>query len=672
VPEVPAVPRAAELTDAAAEAFASDGPLAAALDGFEPRAGQLEMAEAVASTLSAGGVLLAEAGTGTGKTLAYLVPAILSRQRVLVSTGTKNLQEQIYFKDLPVLRQALGVPFTATCMKGRGNYLCLHRFDSFRQSPALRSWDETLHVRALERWVKETETGDSAEVEDLPEDLSFWNEIAATTENCIGAGCPRYGDCFVVKMRQRAAESDIVIVNHHLLCADAAVRQSNFGEVIPRCSRAIVDEAHQLEDVATQYFGLSVSSYRVDDFTRDVDRAVGARLVADSERRDQMAHDVRRIRDDSRRFFSGLQMVRRDGPGARGAETRARVKTSDLAALADDGAALVAAFEALEADIALAKDVPEDVLALGRRAGEIKDDLRFLLRADDAGYVYFLETRGRGGVFLRAAPIDVSSTVRDLLLDRMDATVLTSATLTVDGTFDYVKSRLGVGRATELKLDSEFDYARQSILYLPRRIPDPRRPEFAAAAAREIVGILKLTSGRAFVLFTSYANLREVHRLAAAELEYPILVQGTAPRSALLRDFKATPHAVLLATSSFWQGVDVVGEALSCVIIDKLPFASPGDPVTAARVEAIGARGGSPFGEYQIPLAILTLKQGLGRLLRHRQDRGVLAVLDARLRTMGYGRRFLASLPPAPVTNDLFDIARFFGATADDAADDDV
>ena len=672
MPQVPAVPRVAELTDAAVEAFASDGPLAAALEGFEPRAGQLEMAEAVATILSAGGVLLAEAGTGTGKTLAYLVPAILSRQRILVSTGTKNLQEQIYFKDLPVLRQALGVRFTATCMKGRGNYLCLHRFDSFRESPALRSWDETLHVRVLERWVKETETGDRAEVEDLPEDLPFWNEIAATTENCIGAECPRYGDCFVVKMRQRAAESDIVIVNHHLLCADAAVRQSNFGEVIPRCSRAIVDEAHQLEDVATQYFGLSVSSYRVDDFTRDVDRAIGARLVADGERRDQIALDIRRIRDDSRRFFSALQMLRFEGPGARGSETRVRVKTSDLAALADDGAALVSAFEALEADVALAKDVPEDVLALGRRAGEIKDDLRFLIRADDAGYVYFLETRGRGGVFLRAAPIDVSSTIRNLLLDRMDATVLTSATLTVDGAFDYVKGRLGVGHATELRLDSEFDYARQSILYLPRRIPDPRRPEFVSAAAREIVGILKLTSGRAFVLFTSYANLREVHRLAAAELEYPILVQGSAPRSALLRDFKATPHAVLLATSSFWQGVDVVGEALSCVIIDKLPFASPGDPVTAARVEAIGARGGSPFGEYQIPLAILTLKQGLGRLLRHRQDRGVLAVLDPRLKTMGYGRRFLASLPPAPVTHDLFDIARFFGATADDAADDDI
>jgi ATP-dependent DNA helicase DinG len=661
VPEVSALSRIAALTGATVDAFAADGPLAETLVGFEPRAGQVEMAEAVAGVLASGGVLLAEAGTGTGKTLAYLVPAILSRKRVLVSTGTKNLQEQIFFKDLPVLRDALGVPFTATCMKGRGNYLCLHRFEAFRESLLPRSWDETRHVRILERWATETETGDRSEIEDLPEDLPFWNEIAASAENCIGAECPRYGDCYVVKMRQRAAESDLVIVNHHLLCADAAVRQSNFGEVIPRCSHAIVDEAHQLEDVATQYFGLAVSSYRVDDFVRDVERALGAKIIAEEERREQIAIDLRRIRDDTRRLFAALQLLRFDSGAARGAESRVRIKGRDLAAVGEDGAALGDALAALEADIALAKDVPEEVVALGRRAGEIRGDLRFLLRADDPGYVYFHEVRGRG-VYLRAAPIDVSATIRDLLLDRMDATVLTSATLTVDGAFDYVRGRLGVAKATELKLDSEFDYANQSILYLPTGIPDPRRPDFVAAAAREIVGILKLTSGRAFVLFTSYANLREVQRLASSEIEYPILVQGTAPRSALLRDFKATPNAVLLATSSFWQGVDVVGDALSCVIIDKLPFASPGDPITAARVEAIGARGGSPFGEYQIPLAILALKQGLGRLLRHRQDRGVLAVLDPRLKTMAYGRRFLASLPPAPVTHDLYDIARFFSA----------
>jgi len=325
-----------------------------------------------------------------------------------------------------------------------------------------------------------------------------------------------------------------------------------------------------------------------------------------------------------------------------------------------DRAGLVGAFEEAEATIALTKDLPEDVLALARRAAELRKDLEFLTRADDPGFVYYLEIRGRG-VFLRASPIDVSEIVRELLLDRMEATILTSATLSVEGAFDYVRSRLGIRRAREVRLPSEFDYPHQAILYLPKRMPDPRSPQFVFEAGREVVEILRRTRGRAFVLFTSYANLRQVHQLAATQIDFPILVQGTAPRSALLRDFKATPHSVLFATSSFWQGVDVVGEALSCVIIDKLPFASPGDPITSARIEAINAAGGNAFADYQIPLAILALLQGLGRLIRHRQDRGVLAVLDPRLRTMGYGRRFLQSLPPAPITQDVDAIARFFG-----------
>jgi ATP-dependent DNA helicase DinG len=659
-----------------AAAFAPGGPIASALPGFEPRPGQLEMAGAVSQVFDGGGVLLAEAGTGTGKTLAYLVPAILSRQRLLVSTGTKNLQEQIYFKDLPILRESLGVPFTSTYMKGRGNYLCLHRFEAYRDaalnaaasnasSPALEGFgrgalprDETIYIRLIEDWRRETETGDRAEIEDLPEDLPFWKEIAATSENCIGSECPQHQTCFVTRMRQRAAESDVVIVNHHLLCADAAVRQSEHGEVIPDCRYAIVDEAHQLEDVATQYFGIAVSTYRLDDLARDVERAVGARLVPDQDQADSLGDDAERVRSRAREFFGAVQTARFSVPGVGGAESRVRIGPAQMLTAADQASALQRALEALEADVALARDVPADVLALGARAAELRKDLAFLLRADDTGFVYYLEVRGRG-VFLRASPIDVSAIVREVLIDRMTATVLTSATLTVEGSFEYVRGRLGIRRAQELRLASEFDYATQAILYLPKRMPDPRSREFAAAAAREVVEILKRTRGRAFVLFTSYANLREVEAMASAEIEYPILVQGTAPRSALLRDFKATPNAVLLATSSFWQGVDVVGEALSCVIIDKLPFASPGDPITAARIEAITARGGSAFGEYQIPLAVLSLQQGLGRLLRHRQDRGVLAVLDPRLRTMGYGRRFLASLPPAPVTHDLGAIERF-------------
>jgi ATP-dependent DNA helicase DinG len=615
------------------------------------------MADAVAAVIADGGVLLAEAGTGTGKTLAYLVPAILSRQRVLISTGTKNLQEQIYFKDLPVLRDTLGIPFRAAYMKGRSNYLCLHRFQAFRDSAAIRSREESAHVRIIDAWRHDTETGDRAEIEDLPEDLPFWKEIAASAENCIGIDCPQFNDCYVTRMRQRAAESDVVIVNHHLLCADAAVRQNAYGEVIPHCSYAVVDEAHQLEDVATQYFGIAVSNYRVDDLTRDVDRAIGARLIPDRDAAAAIGSASNRARDHAQAFFAAVQMARFEA--SRGAESRVRITARELASAGDEGAALVQALDALEASVALAREIPEDVLALGRRAAELRDDLQFLLRTSDPAYVYYLETRGRG-TYLRASPIDVSAIVRDLLLDRMRATVLTSATLTVDGAFDYVRARLGIGRAHEVRLPSEFDYARQAILYLPQRMPEPRSPLFGEAAAREVVEILRRTEGRAFVLFTSYANLRAVHGRAVDEIDYPIFVQGTAPRSALLRDFKATPHAVLLATSSFWQGVDVVGDALSCVIIDKLPFASPGDPITAARIEAINSRGGSAFGEYQVPLAILTLQQGLGRLLRHRQDRGVLAVLDPRLRTMAYGRRFLASLPPAPIVSDVQAIGRFF------------
>jgi ATP-dependent DNA helicase DinG len=627
------------------------------------------MAGAVAAAFAEGGVLLAEAGTGTGKTLAYLVPAILSGQRVLISTGTKNLQEQIYFKDLPVLSSALPVKFKAAYMKGRANYLCLHRFDAVRNEGAqsafpsfVSSADEAHYLRLIERWLPQTETGDRSELEELPEDVPFWRDIAASAENCIGAECPRYSDCFITRMRQRAAESDVVIVNHHLLCADAAVRQSAYGEVIPECRHAIIDEAHQLEDVATQYFGRGVSAYRIADLVADGRRLLGSNQVNPRERADAIDDDLDRIENHSETLFASLQMLQIELSGSSFGESRLRIGPSQTLRLAESGAALDTALEALVADIGLTSDASEDVLALARRATELQTDLRFLLRADDSAYVYFIEVRGRG-VYLRASPIDVSSIVREVLLERMRVTVLTSATLSVDNSFEYVRHRLGVTRAKEIRLDSEFDYARQSILYLPRRMPDPRSPQFADMAAREVLEILRRSRGRAFVLFTSYANLRRVQRIAEAELEYPILVQGTAPRSALLRDFKATPNAVLLATSSFWQGVDVVGEALSCVIIDKLPFASPGDPITAARIEAIASSGGSAFNDYQVPLAVLALKQGLGRLLRHRDDRGALAVLDPRLRTMGYGRRFLSSLPPAPITQKLEDVERFFASS---------
>jgi ATP-dependent DNA helicase DinG len=668
VPEVPAVPSG--LADDVAKAFADDGPLARALPQFEPRPGQRNMAAAVAAALEDGGVLLAEAGTGTGKTMAYLVPAILSGHRVLVSTGTKNLQEQIYAKDVPVLRDALGVPFTATCMKGRGNYLCLHRLGEYRSRQEVKGRrlapEDAIFLPVIEQWVDRTETGDRAELSELPEDLALWHEVSATAETCLGSDCPRHSECFVTRMRQRAVEADVVIVNHHLLCADAAVRESAYGEVIPGCPHLVVDEAHQLEDVATQYFGVAVGNHRVDDLVRDGEACL--RTFG----RDRTVHDaaraLMRVLDHSRALFSALALAR---AGRSGVEDRVRVTPEWFAEHLDAGVELAGALDGLEAVFALAAAAPrpddggpasaaaEDAASIARRAGALARELRFVMAAADAGYVYFLEVKARA-VTLRAAPIDVSRIVRDLVAGERRAAVLTSATLTVDGRFDYVRTRLGLDDAAEVRVASEFDYRSQALLYLPRRMPLPKEPRYAEAVAWEARQLLQCSRGRAFVLFTSYATMRAVVGMLELELEYPVLVQGTAPRSVLLDEFRRTPHAVLFATSSFWQGVDVQGEQLSAVIIDKLPFASPGDPIVAARIEALAADGVSAFEQYQVPLAILALLQGLGRLIRHRSDRGLLAVLDPRLRTMGYGRRFLDSLPPAPITHAIDDVRRFF------------
>jgi ATP-dependent DNA helicase DinG len=693
VPEVPAVSRSSGLIGQVANSFSESGALARVVDGYEPREGQRRMAAAVADVIQHGGTLLSEAGTGTGKTLAYLIPAILSRQRVLVSTGTKNLQEQIFFKDLPALARALPVPFTATLMKGRSNYLCRHRWETYRDGVEgstsaggrlIESGDEVL-LPILKEWAAATTTGDRAELKDLPEDLPMWKGISAEAEGCLGATCPRFGDCFVTLMRQRALESDVVIVNHHLLCADAAVRQSAFGEVVPSCPTLVVDEAHQLEDVATQYFGVAFSNYRVDDLVRD-----GGRLLSGTPRDvEELARALQRVADRSRAFFGGLvsrgfrlkaeaTTVRAEASGER-RDVRARYTADAMQEHFEDGMMLAGALEGLEATLALAtkrtsndlndsngsngsndsNDSNELAASIRRRAGELRSDLRFLMRGDDPEFVYYVEARGRG-LFLRASPIDVSRTVREALFNRFRSVVLTSATLAVDDGFSYVKGRLGLREAEEVRVPSEFDYRKQALLYLPRRMPSPKSPTFAEAAARETIELLKRSRGRAFVLFTSYAMLRTVQQFVEMSLDFPILVQGSAPRSVLIDQFRSTPNAVLLATSSFWQGVDVVGEALSCVIIDKLPFASPGDPVVAARIDALTREGGDAFSDYQVPLAILALQQGLGRLIRHRTDRGVLAILDPRVKTMGYGRRFLASMPPAPVTHDLEAVARFF------------
>jgi ATP-dependent DNA helicase DinG len=629
----------------AAPFFGAGGLLDRALPGYEERPAQRRLSEAVGRALKRGGLLLAEAGTGTGKTLAYLLPAVELGRRVVISTGTKNLQDQLVTKDLPLLARALGRDLDVAVMKGRGNYLCLLRFRSFAQAGSFRRLDEIPLFRAVEAWARRTETGDRSEIDDLPDQVDFWREISAASENCIGQACPDFDPCWVTRMRQRALEADLVVVNHHLLCADLAVKDGSYGAVIPSYDTLILDEAHLLEDVATQYFGVQVSSHRVDEIARDVERELKA---AERDAPEVLA-EVEAVRHRAERFFKLLH---------RGAGRRlAGGWMSPLET--EESGALLLRLEGLKTALLALRERTEPLTALAARAQELKEQTAFVLAAKEDTHVYFVETRGRG-VFLRATPIEVAPLLRELLFDRLRAGVLTSATLAVDGGFDYLKARLGIEAAEELLLPSPFDYSEQSVLYVPRRMPDPRSPAFVDRATEQVLRLLEISRGRAFVLFTSYANMNAVAERLAGRIRYPVLVQGEAPKPVLLEAFRTTPGAVLLATSSFWQGVDVVGEQLSCVIIDKLPFASPSDPVVEARIERLRHHGGNPFGEYQVPVAVLTLKQGLGRLIRSATDRGILAVLDSRLVERHYGRRFLTSLPPARVVHDLAEVQTFF------------
>jgi ATP-dependent DNA helicase DinG len=642
------------------EVFGPDGLIAAAHPEYEYRPGQVEMARAVMRAFEEKRHLIVEAGTGTGKTLAYLVPAVAAalggNGRVIVSTGTKNLQEQLMEKDIPFLQNVLPKPFAATYMKGRNNYLCLNRLARAQSAPVLEGLDEVDYFEEVSQWSRETEIGDRAELSNLPESLSFWRHIDARSESCLGQKCPEFDACFITRMRNRAQEADIVVVNHHLFFADLSLRNGNYGSVLPDYTAVILDEAHLVEEVASEYFGAQVSNYQIDDLVRDL----GKLQIEDASVDQELTHSVARMSRFADNFFMGF----RDGRGEDGRYpiipgTFAKRKSGgemEATPLGELYMALEGAIARTETTLDALKEKAPDAENLIRRLREIRFELEFIVTGTDKKFVYWLERRNRG-VFLRASPIDVAGLLQDKLFEEVPTVVLTSATLSSGGNFAFIRDRLGLDTADDLIASSSFDYESQAILYLPARMPDPRDRDWGSAAADEVIRILNATEGRAFVLSTSLAGMQSLFENVWAEIDYPCLVQGSAAKGQLLKKFRETPNAVLFATSSFWQGVDVRGEQLSCVIIDKLPFAVPTDPIVAARQRSIEDSGGSSFYQYSVPQAIITLKQGLGRLIRSTTDRGVLAILDPRLRTKGYGRTFLQSLPPCRVTSRIDELA---------------
>jgi ATP-dependent DNA helicase DinG len=641
--------------------FGPGGVLSQTHPAYEFRRGQLQMAQAVEQALEERRHLIVEAGTGTGKTLAYLMPVIRSGKRVIISTGTKNLQEQLFHKDVPFLEQALfpeGNRKLSVCyMKGRNNYLCRKKLYDLTGQPVLNGLDEIEQYRAIAAWEENTATGDRSELASLPEASALWHKLDARADTCLGQKCSAWEKCFVTEMHRRAMESDIVIVNHHLFFADLAIKQQADGApdagILPEAGAVIFDEAHELEDVAGSYFGISVSAGRLEELCRDVEASLQRNRMYTSG----LSGAIKSLRDRSAFFFSLLP----EGEGRFAFENRREFLEEN----GEEFLGLQRALTHIGAELENMPSKPEEVYAFSRRAQELQVQLGFAMESEDRNTVFWIERRRTGreklNVSLQATPIDVGPVLRECLWSKLDTVVLTSATLAVGGGFDYIRQRLGIEHAKDLVLPSHFDYPNQAILYVPPDLPDPRTPQFSVKAADRIRKLLEITRGRAFVLFTSYAQMRDIYQRLLGEVEFPMLLQGDAPKSTLLEEFRITPNCVLFATSSFWQGVDVQGEQLSCVIIDRLPFAVPSDPVVAARVKAVDADGGNAFFQYQVPSAVITLKQGFGRLIRSLHDRGLLALLDNRILKKQYGRVFVESLPNYRRTTDIGQVEKFFG-----------
>ncbi len=646
--------------------FGSDGLISQFHENYEYRDGQVKMAEAITRAFKDKKHLIVEAGTGTGKTLAYLIPAInesiRTKKRIIISTGTKNLQEQLMDKDIPFLQKVFPKKFATAYMKGRSNYACLYRLHKSGDQPILDGVGEVDNFRDVVEWSRETHTGDRAELTYLPENLPFWNRINAKSEICIGQKCPDFEPCFITRMRNGADKADIVIVNHHLFFADLNVRGNQFGKVLPDYGAVIFDEAHLIEDIAADYFGFQVSNFRIDELVRDSNELP----IHDAIVTAGITRSSARIMDLSEQFWSRFSQ-------ARGQEGRFPLLADAFTSRGSDGenrpTALGETYHALDDSLArleteldvYSEKMPE-AESVVKRIRQTRFDLGFIVKQSDRNFVYWLERRGRG-VFLQASPVDVSALLQEKLFDKVETCILTSATLSANGSFNFIRDRLGLtaAKTDSLVAPSSFDYEKQAIIYLPKAMPDPRAPEFSQMAAAEIVRILQVTHGHAFVLCTSYSSMTTLYELVSSRVGYPCFLQGSMSKTGLLEKFRETPNAVLFATSSFWQGVDVRGDQLSCVIIDKLPFAVPTDPLVAARSRFIDENGGKSFFDYSVPQAVISLKQGIGRLIRSKTDRGVIVILDPRLRTKGYGRDFLRSLPRMKITSNLEDIENIIG-----------
>jgi len=628
--------------------FGTGGLLESRHPGYEFRSSQLAMAEIVDEAFQKHQHAIIEAGTGTGKTLAYLIPAIRSGRRVVISTATKSLQEQLFSKDVPFLQKHFAPSLKAALMKGRNNFLCRQKVHQFEGQALLKGIDEVDWFAQIRDWEKLTETGDRSELTFLPDDAELWHRIDARSDLCTGQKCPEFARCFLTAMKQRAQEADLIIVNHHLFFADLAIRQDDFGSILPEYSAVVFDEAHEIEDVASDYFGRRVSSYQFEELVRDTEAMLRLLKIEAAPLR----KNLMRVRERARTFFE--HFPEREGRFPFGPAERKSFLEQNHEAFED----LSAAVKRIETELSALNPKPEEVVTLARRGADLRREFEFLLESEEKSYVYWYERRGKG-IVLTATPIDVSEILREKLFEQFDTVVLTSATLAVGGRFDFLKQRLGLQPAKEKVLPQEFDFHDQALLYIPSDMPDVRHESFSRRAAQEITKLLEISKGRAFCLFTSYSQMRAVHELVSGRVKFPMLLQGTAPKSILLERFRSTPNAVLFATASFWQGVDVPGTQLSCVIIDKLPFAVPSDPIVAARVRALQEDGRNPFAEYQVPEAVLALKQGFGRLIRSKTDRGILAILDNRISRMQYGRIFLESLPDYTTTQDIAEVARF-------------